>query len=249
MLLLMPDWPDVSEHIGALTTLREGGFSQKPFDDGSSGGGMNLGAHVQDDVAHVRANRGRLRSILPAEPVWLTQVHGVHVIDAAEAGDAVEADASVTSEPGVVCAILSADCLPVLFHDSAAGVVGAAHAGWRGLAAGILEHTVEAMRSRGADDIHAWMGPAIGAQRFEVGGDVLSAFAARDAASSVAFVPSCAHEGKYVADIYQLARFRLANAGVTKVFGGGLCTVSDQRFYSYRRDKLTGRMASLIWLR
>lgn len=249
MNLLLPEWTTCPDNVGAFTTMREGGLSQGQYDDGQGGGGMNLGVHVQDDIESVRGNRRLLRSILPAEPAWLSQVHGVNVADAAVVSDVFEADACVASEPGVVCAILTADCLPVLFHDAAGRVVGAAHAGWRGLAAGVLEQTVAAMRRRGANHIRAWLGPAIGAQQFEVGQDVLDVFAAHDGATQAAFVPNVARAGKYFADIYQLARLRLAAAGVSDVCGGGFCTVSDRRFYSYRRDKVTGRMASLIWIK
>ncbi|WP_034297563.1 peptidoglycan editing factor PgeF [Herbaspirillum sp. RV1423] len=249
MELLIPDWKDIPGNVGALATLRQGGFSQGLYGDGQGGGGLNLGVHVQDDLDHVRHNRSLLRSILPSEPTWLTQVHGVDVADAAEAKDAPEADASIASKPGAVCVMMTADCLPVLFCDTAGRVVGAAHAGWRGLAAGVLENTVAAMRRRGADEIQAWLGPAIGPQQFEVGQDVLDAFVAHDVACSAAFVAIAGRDGKYLADIYQLARRRLAQVDVQRVAGGGFCTVSDRRFYSYRRDKLTGRMASMIWLR
>jgi YfiH family protein len=248
MELLIPDW-QVPANVGAMTTLRHGGCSQGPYSDGAGGGGLNLGVHVQDDAQHVLDNRRLLRSILPAEPVWLTQVHGTMVVDAEQATSAVEADGSVAATAGVVCAMMTADCLPVLFCDVAGRVVGAAHAGWRGLAAGVLEQTVAAMRRRGAGDILAWLGPAIGAQQFEVGQDVLAAFAGPDPACRSAFVAIPGRDGKFLADIYQLARHRLAQAGVAGISGGGLCTVSDRRCYSYRRDQVTGRMASLIWLR
>jgi YfiH family protein len=248
MQLLIPDW-QVPANVGAMTTLRYGGCSRGAYDDGAGGGGLNLGMHVQDEARHVLDNRRLLRSILPAEPAWLTQVHGTQVVDAEQATPVVEADGSVAARPGVVCVMLTADCLPVLFCDVSGRVVGAAHAGWRGLAAGVLEQTVAAMRRRGAGDILAWLGPAIGAQQFEVGQDVLDAFAGPDPSCRSAFAAIPGREGKFFADIYQLARRRLAQAGVAGVSGGGLCTVSDPRFYSYRRDKVTGRMASLIWLR
>ena len=252
MELLIPDWPLAPGNVGAFTTLRHGGVSHGPYGDGQGAGGLNLGVHVEDSVQHVQQNRRLLRSILPAEPAWLTQVHGTDVVDAAQVTAHTEmsqADASIASEPGVVCVMMTADCLPVLFCDSAGRVVGAAHAGWRGLAAGVLENTVAAMRERGADEIYAWLGPAIGPQQFEVGQDVLDAFVAQDPANAQAFVSRADCAGKYLADIYALARSRLAKVSVNKVSGGGLCTVSDPRYYSYRRDKVTGRMASLIWLR
>jgi YfiH family protein len=248
--ILTPDWPGLPPGIGALTTVRQGGVSRPPYDDGAGGGGLNLGIHVGDRPEDVSRNRALLHSVLPAEPAWLTQVHGSTVVDAATAADAPQADASIASERNAVCAIQTADCLPVLFADIWGRVVGAAHAGWRGLAGGVLENTVARMREAGAGDITAWLGPAIGPERFEVGEDVLRAFAERDAAMRSAFRPIADRPEKYLADIFSLARMTLARAGITAVYGGGLCTVTDQaRCYSYRRDKVTGRMASLIWLK
>ncbi|WP_050461977.1 peptidoglycan editing factor PgeF [Herbaspirillum autotrophicum] len=250
MQLLLPDWRNAPDNVAAFTTMRQGGVSVAPCDDGQGGGGLNLGDHVEDDPARVAENRRRLRSILPAEPVWLTQVHGTVVRDAADAGGAVVADASIAHRAGVVCAMMTADCLPVLFCDTAGSVVGAAHAGWRGLVGGVLENTVAAMRARGAGDIMAWLGPAIGPQRFEVGSDVLDAFTAYDAHSKTAFAAIAGRDGKYLADIYQLARRRLQQVGVDQISGGDHCTVIEAHsFYSYRRDRLTGRMTSLIWLK
>lgn len=250
MELILPQWGTSLPHIGALATTRPCGVSVSPYDDGQGGGGLNLGVHVGDMPAHVEHNRAQIRRQLPAEPAWLTQVHGTTVVDAAQVSGAPEADASYTTQAGVVCAIMTADCLPVLFADTRGRVVGAAHAGWRGLAAGILDNTVAQMRAAGAETLHAWLGPAIGPQQFEVGTDVLQAFVSQDAAAEQAFRPIADKPGKYLADIYQLARMRLARLGVSKVTGGNACTVSDaQRFYSYRRDGVTGRMAALIWLR
>lgn len=247
---LIPQWSDKPLHVGAISTCRSGGVSAAPYDDGQGGGGLNLGIHVGDDPAAVRRNRLLLAKHLPSEPVWLTQVHGNRVVDAATVVDVPEADASFTTQPGVVCAILTADCMPVLFCDSAAKVVGAAHAGWRGLAAGVLENTVAAMRQAGATQLQAWIGPAIGPHQFEVGEEVLAAFARLGSESDAAFRPIAGRAGKYLADLPQLARWRLALAGVQQVSGGTACTVSDaQRFYSFRRDQVTGRMASLIWLK
>lgn len=248
MELLIPDWA-APANIGALTTLRAGGYSPAPYDDGQGGGGLNLGTHVEDDPALVARNRALLRRLLPAEPAWLTQVHGVNVLDAAALPDDACADACISSTPGAVCVMMTADCLPVLFCDPAGTVVGAAHAGWRGLAAGVLEQTVAAMRARGADQIMAWLGPAIGPDNFEVGAEVRETFLAQQAQADVAFRPYPGRPGKYLADIYQLARQRLAMVEVRDVSGGGLCTVADTRFYSYRRDRTTGRMGSLIWLK
>lgn len=249
MELLIPDWPGLPANVGAMTTMRAGGSSQGTYGDGVGGGGLNLGMHVQDEQQQVLHNRHLLRSILPAQPAWLTQVHGTVVVDAELVSQPVDADGSVAATPGTVCVMMTADCLPVLFCDNAGRVVGAAHAGWRGLAAGILEQTVAAMRARGAGDILAWLGPAIGPQQFEVGQDVQDAFVGTDPLCSKAFAAIDGSQGKFLADIYQLARRRLQQVGVERVSGGGLCTVSDQRYYSYRRDKITGRMASLIWLR
>ena len=218
---------------------------------------MNLGTHVGDRPDAVQRNRALLRDVLPAEPCWLTQVHGSRVVDAARASGVPEADASLTGERGVVCAVQTADCLPVLFCDSNGTTVGAAHAGWRGLAAGVLENTVASMRDVGAGEILAWLGPAIGPAHFEVGEDVRQAFVERfidlglgaDQARA-AFHPVAGVTAKYLADIYLLARSALQRIGVTRISGGDLCTVSDtQRFYSYRRDRVTGRMASLIWIK
>lgn len=250
MDLVIPEWMDAPDNIGAISTTRRGGRSRAPYDDGSGIGGLNLGVHVGDDPEAVRSNRALLRTVLPSEPVWLSQVHGVRVIDAAFHGGAPEADASISTKAGVVCAIQTADCLPVLFCDSGGMVVGAAHAGWRGLAGGVLQETAAAMRACGASDILAWLGPAIGPQCFEVGQDVLEAFVAKDPEASRAFQPIADTQGKYLADIYALAKVALRQAGVQRVSGGGLCTVTDpNRFYSFRRDKVTGRMASLIWLK
>jgi YfiH family protein len=190
-----------------------------------------------------------LRKLVPTEPAWLSQVHGTAVLDAATVSEQPQADASTATQSGIVCVIQTADCLPVLFCDSAGKVVGAAHAGWRGLASGVLDNTVAHMRAAGAGDIVAWLGPAIGPLNFEVGQDVVDAFAQRNITLTSAFTPIAGHAGKYFADIYTLARAILGKLGVTAVHGGGLCTVEDSaRFYSYRRDKITGRMASLIWL-
>lgn len=250
MDLIIPDWPDLPASVGALSTTRRGGASRAPFDDGSGAGGLNLGAHVADCQLHVRENRNLLRAVLPAEPAWLTQVHGTAIVDAAGLSDMPEADASFSTAKGVVCAIMTADCLPVLFCDRLGRVVAAAHAGWRGLSDGILEKTVISMRAAGAGEITAWLGPAIGPKHFEVGEDVRQKFVAHDASVSGAFKPIAAHEGKYLADIYALARTRLRQAGVHSISGGGFCTGTDaHRFFSYRRDKVTGRMASLIWLK
>ena len=235
---MLPDWPTPAR-VHGLMTLRTGGVSQAPW------AGFNLGDHVGDDPAHVAANRAQLRRLLPAEPAWLRQVHSARVVEAGR--DSIpEADASFSRETGQVCAVLTADCLPVLFCDRAGSVVAAAHAGWRGLADGVLEATLAAMRVP-PDEVLAWMGAAIGPQAFEVGDEVRAAFVAQHAAAAAAFVPHA--PGKWLADIYALARIRLSHAGVAAVYGGGRCTFNEaDAFYSYRRDGVTGRMASLVWL-
>ena len=253
--LVLPDWPDAPPNIGALATTRAGGVSTGPYDDGHGGGGLNLGLHVGDDVDAVHANRARLQALLPARPAWLSQVHGNEVVDAATVGPDQPVrvgDASIATGEGAVCAILTADCLPVLFADLDGKVVGAAHAGWRGLAGGVLGATASAMRAAGAGEITAWLGPAIGPSAFEVGADVFDSFVSALPAAGVraAFSPIPGNPGKYLADIYRLARLALAQAGITRVSGGQFCTVtSPGRFYSYRRDRVTGRQASLIWLK
>lgn len=248
---LIPDWP-APANVCAISTTRRGGRSSAPYDDGAGGGGLNLGLHVKDDLQAVLANRAMLRAYLPGEPAWLTQVHGSTVLDASTVDQAPEADASISVQSGLVCAIQTADCLPVLFCDRAGTVVGAAHAGWRGLAGGVLENTVAHLHASGAQEIMAWMGPAIGPNSFEVGEEVRAAFIARDARCASAFAAIDAEPAKYLADIYGLARTLLAGAGagVTGIYGGGWCTYAErERFYSYRRDGVTGRMASLIWLK
>lgn len=248
-------WPDLPAGVGVLSTLRYGGVSVGPFgaNDTQKGGGLNLGLHVGDDLLAVQNNRRLLREQLPAEPVWLTQVHGTRVWDGSATSDdsaPPKADASMTTRPGQVCAIMSADCLPVLLADCRGKQVGAAHAGWRGLALGVIEQTVAAMRTAGADQITAWLGPAIGPQAFEVGSEVCQAFAHLGPQAKVAFVPVPGKTDKWMADLPALARLALHSAGVTKVSGGEDCTVSNPtKFYSFRRDQITGRMASLIWIK
>ena len=260
--LIRPDWPDCPANIGAFATTRRGGVSKAPFDDGQGGGGLNLGRHVGDEAQDVEANRALLQAALPCAPAWISQVHGAAVADAVQAARAgaagvpLTADACVSSDRGGVCVVMTADCLPVLFADVDGKVVGAAHAGWRGLAAGVLAETVAAMHARGAGEITAWLGPAIGAAQFEVGADVLNAFMANasdmDQRTHIlgAFRPHGERAGKYLCNIYALARMALAHEGVTRVSGGNYCTATEQdRFYSYRRDNVTGRQATLIWIK
>ena len=236
---IVPDWPAPSR-VRALVTTRAGGGSTGAY------ASMNLGQRVGDDPATVDANRRLLRSLLPAEPNWLHQVHGAKVVRAEGPGEGREADAAVTTQANCVCPIMIADCMPVLFADREGRAVGAAHAGWRGLAAGVLENTIGALGVAPADLI-AWLGPAIGPSAFEVGSDVRDAFIAINPAAADAF--HAQRPGKWLADLFLLARQRLARAGVSDVYGGGLCTYSDpKRFFSHRRDKVSGRMAALIWM-
>ena len=239
------DWP-APAHVRTLVTSRNGGVSAAAY--AGAGGGMNLGTHVGDDPRAVAQNRARLLSILPGEPTWLHQVHGTRVLDLASlhAGAEPYADASFTRRRGEVCAVLVADCLPVFFCDWQGSVVGAAHAGWRGLAAGVLEQTISAMGAA-PQDLLAWLGPCIGPRHFEVGEEVRDAFANHDPASLAMFAP-CA-TGKWLADLPGLARLRLSAAGLRSIEGGQDCTYANpQRYYSYRRERVCGRMAALIWL-
>lgn len=232
-------WP-APGRVRTLITTRSGGVSRAPFD------AMNLGDHVGDMPRDVDTNRRLLREHLPSEPLWLRQVHGTRVVDAATAHAGAEADGAVAFSAGAVLAIMTADCLPVLLTDTAGGAIGIAHAGWRGLADGVIETTV-ARLGVPAHSLMAYLGPAIGASRYEVGAEVREVFLARDTAAREAFAPG--RPGKYFADLYLLARQRLAKTGIMSVFGGGFCTYSEaDRFYSYRRDGPTGRMASLIWI-
>jgi YfiH family protein len=225
--------------VRALITTRHGGVSSGKF------ASLNLSMRVGDDPRCVARNRAILRACLPAEPAWVKQAHGTSVIDATRAMPDAEADGIVTQSPGEVCAVMTADCLPVLLSDRAGKSVAIAHAGWRGLAGGIVENVVQAMGVP-SRDIIAYIGPGIGARRYEVGEDVRRAFVGRDPAAVKSFAPW--QDGKYLADLYGLARQRLAAAGVAGIHGGGFCTASEERFFSFRRDQTTGRMASLIWL-
>ncbi len=246
---IRPDWP-MPPRVRAIITTRVGGASTGAYGAPGGGGGMNLGLGSGDDVSVVAANRACLRESLPGEPRWLRQVHGPQVVDAATVDGIVEADAAVTDQPGTVAVVMVADCMPVLLADERGRCVGVAHAGWRGLAAGILQATVRAMRGRlGEPDARliAYLGPAIGPDHFEVGGDVLQAMTAGLQGAAAAFVP--AGTGKYRADLFALGRMALAAAGVDAVFGGGVCTYCDpDRFYSHRRDRVTGRHAALVWI-
>lgn len=243
------DWP-APPTVRALATTRLGGHSAAPY------ASFNLGDHVGDDGSAVAANRRLLAEALPqgASVSWLSQVHGTTVVEAAQGGPPPLADAQWSRTKGVACAVLTADCLPVLLCSAAGDVVAAAHAGWRGLLAGVLEATVAAMDTQSAS-VLAWLGPAIGPAAFEVGEEVRDAFLAAATPSDVAAITACfvlvpARPGHYLADLPALARARLKGVGVTNVSGGNWCTHSDsERFFSFRRDGQTGRMASLILLR
>ncbi|MGE8177961.1 peptidoglycan editing factor PgeF [Pseudomonas fluorescens] len=235
---LIPDWP-APARVKACVTTRAGGVSLAPFDS------LNLGDHVDDNPEAVAENRRRLTDHFSIQPAWLQQVHGVAVAYADPTAVAT-ADASWTATAGIACTAMTADCLPALFCDRAGTRVAAAHAGWRGLAAGVLEATVESLAVAPAE-VLVWLGPAIGPKAFEVGPEVRETFVRQLPETDQAFVPSH-NAGKFMADIYMLARLRLAACGVTAVYGGGFCTVTDPRFFSYRRSPRTGRFASLVWL-
>ncbi|VVO00344.1 peptidoglycan editing factor PgeF [Pseudomonas fluorescens] len=235
---LIPDWP-APAGVKACVTTRAGGVSLAPFDS------LNLGDHVDDSPEAVAENRRRLTEHFSIQAAWLQQVHGIAVAHA-DPGLVATADASWTATPGIACTAMTADCLPVLFCDRAGTRVAAAHAGWRGLAAGVLEATLDSLAVPPAD-VLVWLGPAIGPQAFEVGPEVRETFVEQLPEAAEAFVSS-QNAGKFMADIYQLARLRLAARGVTAIYGGGFCTVTDPRFFSYRRNPRTGRFASLIWL-
>lgn len=238
---IRPDWP-APARVRAASSTRLGGVSQGVY------ASLNLGAHVGDAAAAVAENRRRLAAglELPGEPLWLNQVHGCSVAQAGAAAPCPEADAAIADRPGRVCAVMTADCLPVLLCDDRGERVSAVHAGWRGLCGGVIERAVQAMQVPG-ERLLAWLGPAIGPGAFEVGEEVRQAFVERDADAAAAFCPS--PRGRWLADLYALARRRLARVGVNSVHGGGFCTLSDsKRFFSFRRDGVTGRMASLIWI-
>ena len=266
--VLQPDWR-VSPRVRALVTTRNGGVSLPPFgrwlDGVEAPGGLNLGRLAGDDPVCVADNRARLMGLTEgAEAAWLEQVHGAEVVDAHEVlararkGEPLmRADASVTNQPGTICVVMIADCMPVLLCDADGRAVGAAHAGWRGLAAGVVEKTAQRVADLAGTQpgsLHAYLGPSIGPATFEVGADVRDAFMnrAEDSqreATARAFVPRPEAAGKYLADLPALARLRLQRLGVTQITGGDTCTVTQrERFYSYRRDRVTGRMAALIWL-
>ena len=240
---ITPDWPAPAT-VRALSTLREGGVSEKSYES------LNLGSHVGDAPAAVAENRRRLRHAarLPTEPAWLSQVHGARVVDldAPDATTPPEADAALARRPGRVCAILTADCLPVLLAADSGTAVAAVHAGWRGLAGGVIEAAVRKL-AIAPESLLAWLGPAIGPRHFEVGGEVRNRLLADDPEAMACFSPNA--QGRFLADLPALAQRRLARLGIRRIHGGGECTFSRQdRYFSYRRDGKTGRQATLIWL-
>lgn len=235
---IQPNWP-APPNVKAMQTTRAGGFSVGPY------GSLNFGAHVNDNPQHVAQNRQSLSGIVPTEPVWLDQVHGTHVIDAALSRCVEKADASFTSAANVVCVTMTADCLPILLCDKAGTVIASVHAGWRSLCDGVIEKTVASMQVE-AKNLVAWLGPAIGPEAFEVGLEVRDAFVAKDAQAKLAFK---VREKKWFGDLYLIAKQRLQLLGITDVYGETLCTFSNpDQFFSYRRDGDTGRMATMIWL-
>ncbi len=238
LTFITPDWP-APANVKALQTTRKGGVSAGVY------ASLNLGDHVKDHPQHVAANRQLLSGFMPSEPVWLNQVHGVRVIDAALSSCLESADASFAARKQVVCVTMTADCLPVLLCDQSGTVVAAIHAGWRSLCDGVIEATVNAMPVQ-ASQLMAWLGPAIGPEAFEVGGEVRAQFIAQDAQAELAFNPK---GDKWLGDIYAIARQRLQTLGIAQVYGGGRCTYNEpETFFSYRRDGDTGRMGCFIWL-
>lgn len=243
---ITPHWP-APRNVKALQTTRLGGGSLPPYD------ALNLGEHVGDSPQRVAQNRALLAQYLPNSPLWLSQVHGTRVLDAnlsqssQRSQRSQQADASFTQQRHQVCCVMTADCLPLLFCNEAGTQVAAAHAGWRGLLNGILENTLASFND-GPESIFVWLGPAIGPAHFEVGQEVYAAFCGQQPAAKVAFTEG-SQQGKWLADLYVLARLRLQRCGITNIYGGELCTFSDEaRFFSYRRDGVCGRQASCIWL-
>lgn len=241
--LIIPRWP-APANVRAIQTTRAGGVSAAPYDT------LNLGMHVEDNPLNVARNRQLLNACVPTEPVWLNQVHGVSVVDAGATACVPDADAAFSTSRGAVCAVMTADCLPLLFCNREGTVVAATHAGWRGLCEGVIEATIEAMQVL-PGSLMVWLGPAIGPQAFEVGEDVRQEFISQQSEAKDAFAATGG--GKCLADIYRLAQLRLERMGVTEIYGGGIdqdfCTYTDKsRFFSFRRDGKTGRMATLIWL-
>jgi polyphenol oxidase len=239
---IIPNWP-APANVHALQTNRKAGYSLAPFNS------LNLGDHVQDNPIYVAQNRQLLSQYLPSEPVWLHQVHGVNIVDAAQTNCVPDADASFSTRKNVVCVTMTADCLPVLLCDVNGTIVSAVHAGWRGLCDGALESSIHAVCRAAnieSNQLMAWLGPAIGPNAFEVGAEVRAKFVAIDSKSEAAFVN---RGDKYLCDLYKIATQRLNNLGVTQIYGGDHCTFTEKdQFFSFRRDGDTGRMATLIWM-
>ncbi len=237
--LITPDWP-APINVKALQTTRAGGISSTPYDS------LNLGAHVGDAPLAVERNRILLNRLLPSEPVWLQQVHGTVVTNADMTSCLPQADACIARHRAAVCVVMTADCLPILLCDTQGSVVGVAHAGWKGLVAGVIEATAQAMEAA-PENIMVWLGPAISQGAFEVGDEVRAAFVKMQPQAACAFVPG--RNGKWFADLYALARLRLNALGINRIYGGGSCTYRDRdQYFSYRRDGVTGRMGTFIWL-
>jgi YfiH family protein len=237
--LIVPDWP-APANVKALQTTRAGGISSTPYDS------LNLGDHVGDVPLAVAHNRMLLNTLLPSEPVWLEQAHGTLVANADHASCLPQADACIARHHAAVCVVMTADCLPVLLCDKQGSVVGAAHAGWKGLAAGVIEATVQEMKVA-PQNLMGWLGPAISQDAFEVGDEVRAAFVTAQPQAASAFIPGS--HGKWFADLYALARLRLNALGITQIYGGDYCTYREREyFFSYRRDGATGRMGTFIWL-
>ncbi|MBC7405591.1 MAG: peptidoglycan editing factor PgeF [Cytophaga sp.] len=246
--LILPRLGWFPANVRAFSSTRAGGMSKAPYQGNCVEDGLNLGGHVDDDPEAVAHNRRLFNNYLPSCATFLSQVHGTDVVDAGQSTQNQIADGSFTTKSGVVCAVLTADCLPVLLSDTLGTVVAAVHAGWRGLAGGILQAAVQKMRDAGAIEILAWMGPAIGPEQFEVGSEVLHAFPKLGASALQCFIPINKSD-KYLANIYLLAQHALIDAGVFQIDGAMRCTVTESdKFYSYRRDGITGRMASVIWI-
>lgn len=242
MQAINPNW-NVPKNIHAFTTTRERGVSLEPYFS------FNLGDHVGDNKSAVKTNRTLLveKFGLPQKPVFLTQTHSTRVLQLPYSGENLEADAVYTNVPNQVCVVMTADCLPVLFTTTSGNEVAAVHAGWRGLCDGVLEKTVRCFQTK-PEDIIAWFGPAIGPTAFQVGIDVVKQFVAVDEKAKLAFQPDAIEEGKYLGNLYQIATQRLNNLGITQIYGGNHCTFNEkEKFFSYRRDNQTGRMASVIW--
>ena len=234
---IIPDWP-APANVKAIQTTRIGGFSVAPYDS------LNLGSHVKDNDFNVVKNRQLLRQYLPAEPVWLNQVHGIDVIDASKSLDLQDADSSFSKDKNVVCVTMTADCLPILLCNKQGTAVAAIHAGWRSLCDGVIESTIQSMQVEPLS-LMAWLGPAIGPEAFEVGDEVRAAFMAKDTQAGQAFKAS---GDKWLGDLYMLAKQRLNKQGIVGIYGGNQCTYTEpSQYFSYRRDGVTGRMATMIW--